>query len=497
MTIAQQLRAVLLAVMVSLPAHQILAQQPAAATAATDTTTYAATLASLKTHAVPAWFNDAKFGIFVHWDLASYPGWAPTPGPLNEIIADSARGWKYWFANNPYSDWYLNTLKIPGSPVQQHHAATYGRDFSFFDFAPLFNREVMKWQPDTWADLFQRAGAKYVVLTTKHHDGFLLWPSATPNPKHANYNTTRDVVGELGSAVRAKGLRYGLYYSGGLDWTFNETTIADFPDLFRAVPNTPEYTAYALAHYRELIDKYQPAVLWNDIAFPASPMQMRELWAYYYNNVRDGVINNRFNMLGQEHFDFTTPEYEVLPRISAQKWESTRGLGYSFGYNQNETGAEFLTPTQLIRSFVDIVSKNGNLLLNVGPKADGTIPAPQAERILAMGDWLRVNGAGIYGSRPWVVAEGTTAEKVPLRFTTRGDTLYAFLLGTPGTARHSISLEDMYLSDNATVKLLGNTLPLRWTQQGRAAVVTLPARLPQTPVHTLSISPIPWRMIRE
>ncbi|CAA9342705.1 MAG: GH29, partial [uncultured Gemmatimonadaceae bacterium] len=394
---------------------------------------YEATTASLARHPLPAWFDDAKFGIFVHWDLASYPAWAPTPGPLNEIIADSSRGWRYWFKNNPYADWYLNTLKIDGSPVQQHHAATYGRDFAFWDFAPLFNREIQKWRPAEWATLFERAGARYVVLTTKHHDGFVLWPSATPNPHRGpGYRASRDVVGQLGAVVRERGMRYGLYYSGGIDWTFNDRTIADIGDLLKATPQDSAYVRYADAQIRELIDRYKPAVLWNDIAWPRAS-DPNAVFAYYYNRVPDGVVNNRFTQTVAEafgtgrsarHFDFTTPEYSVESKITPKKWEATRGIGFSFAYNQNETEAMYTSADSLVRILVDVVSKNGNLLLNVGPMADGTIPPPQRARLEAMGAWLATNGEAIYGTRPWVRAEAVAEGGGRVRFTRRGPTVY-------------------------------------------------------------------------
>ena len=175
---------------------------------------YEPTLESLRTHAVPGWYDDAKLGIFVHWGLYSVPGWAPVAGEYGELIAKE--GWASWFAKNPYAEWYLNSIRIEGSPSHRHHVQTYGEGFSYDDFVPLFNEAIGAWNPGDWAELFRQAGAGYVVLTTKHHDGFLLWPSRTPNPVKEGYAASRDLVGELAEAVRARGMRMGLYYSGAL-----------------------------------------------------------------------------------------------------------------------------------------------------------------------------------------------------------------------------------------------------------------------------------------
>ncbi len=458
---------------------------------------YEPTQESLCQHTVPDWFNDAKLEIFIHWGLYSIPGWAPTTGPLPEVI--EREGWGGWFGRNPYAEWYMNSIRIAGSPSAQYHAATYGTDFSYEQFAQQFNEQTQTWDPGAWAELFAGAGARYVVLTTKHHDGFLLWPSATPNPFKANYHAERDLVGDLTAAVRQCGMRMGLYYSGGLDWTFNDHVIADIADLFRAVPQSAEYTAYADAHWRELIERYEPIVLWNDIGYPASA-NLPELFSAYYNRVAEGVINDRFTQADPSSgsaegtppvapwFDFRTPEYAVFDEIMAEKWESCRGLGYSFGYNRNESPETMLSPVELIRSFVDIVSKNGNLLLNIGPMGDGTIPMEQQDRLRALGDWLRVNGDAIYGTRPWSRAEARTTDGTPLRFTKKGDTLSAVLLDTPLSSQ--VALEGLRVREGSNVRLLGHDQPLAWQQTEGGLLVPLP-ELPASPAHTLQITPQP------
>ena len=257
-----------------------------------------------------------------------------------------------------------------------------------------------------------------MVLTTKHHDGFTLWPSSTPNPKLPadRQHATRDIVGDLTTAVNQQGLRMGLYYSGGYDWTFVPGPIRTAADYQSVKPQSEAYGKYADAQFRELIERYHPAVLWNDIDYPKSGHPL-ELMAEYYNAVPDGVIDDRF---GVKHSDFKSPEYKVLDKISPTKWEECRGLGRSFGYNRAEGEAETIAPDELIYLLVDIVSKNGNLLLDVGPEADGTIPPVQMRRLQALGAWLKQNGEAIYGTHPWKTAEGDDLRRYSSAFHSKG-----------------------------------------------------------------------------
>ena len=208
----------------------------------------------------------------------------------------------------------------------------------------------------------------------------------------------------------------GLYYSGGYDWTFNTGPIQVNADYDAVKPQSDAYGKYAFAQIHELIDRYHPAILWNDIDWPKTGNAL-QVEADYYNAVPDGVIDDRF---GIKHSDFTSPEYEKKDQISEKKWEECRGLGRSFGYNRAEGEAETIAPGELIALLVDIVSKNGNLLLDVGPEADGTIPPVQMERLKALGAWLKQNGEAIYDTTPWTKAAGKSAEGDDLRFTTKG-----------------------------------------------------------------------------
>jgi alpha-L-fucosidase len=434
---------------------------------------YEATVESLNRHALPEWYADAKLGIFIHWGLYSVPGWAVlTPEAELSKLPE-----KEYVKRNPYAEWYYNTMRLEGSPTQEYHEEHYGAGYNYYNFAEAFDKEIQKWKPEEMAKAFKMAGARYVVLTSKHHEGFTLWPSEMPNPTlpKERQHATRDLVGELTKAVRAQGMRMGLYYSGGYDWTFVPGPITDWKQSKSVQPQSEAYGKYADAHMRELIRKYQPAVLWNDIDYPKSGHPL-EIMAEYYNAIPDGVVDDRF---GVAHSDFVSPEYETLSKMQEKKWEECRGLGRSFGYNRAEGEAETIKKDELIYLLVDIVSKNGNLLLDVGPEADGTIPAVQMDRLKALGAWLDVNGEGIYGTRPWKRAEGETAEGMKVRFTQKDGAVYAFLLGEP--KGRTVTIRNLKMKDGGTVAVLegaGVKASAKWMQVGGDLAVVLPERLP-------------------
>lgn len=342
---------------------------------------------------------------------------------------------------SPYVEWYQNSLRFAGSPVARHHAEIqHGR--SYYEFGAEWEAALDGWDPDSWAERFAAAGARYVVLVAKHHDGYCLWPTGVENPRRPRWNCRRDVVGELAEAVRARGLMFGLYYSGGLDWTFNDRPIGCFSDLLLAQPLGP-YVAYAEAQVRELIDRYKPSVLWNDISWPASARRLASFLAEYYGAVPDGAVNDRFmprsalwrlaatrparHLLDRAvarsaaadagiipprppMYDFRTPEYTVFatPRLTA--WECVRGIDRSFGYNAASNELDFIARDELLWSLVDIVSKGGNLLLNVGPRGEDAAIAPaQLARLDWLAEFMSTNGAALYGTRPWVHAAGESA----------------------------------------------------------------------------------------
>ncbi len=441
---------------------------------------YEPTIASLDTHPLPAWYDDAKLGIFIHWGLYSVPGWAEPQDP-NHITGG--------VGNTPYAEWYYNSMRNPGSPTQKYHAEHYGADYNYYNFMPIFNQEIEKWDPEKMAAIFRDAGAKYVVLTSKHHEGFTLWPSKVPNPNQPGLHATRDLVGELSEAVRKDGMKMGLYYSGGYDWTFDRGPIEADHDYETVQPQSTAYGKYADAQVEELITKYHPSILWNDINWPKSGNAL-QVEADYYNATPDGVIDDRF---GIAHYDFSSPEYSKLDQISEKKWEECRGIGLSFGYNRAEGELQTMKPREVIELLVDIVSKNGNLLLDVGPQADGTIPEIQVSRLRALGAWLKQNGEAIYGTHPWTRANGTTNQldadgrAVDLRFTQKDGALFATLMGKPASS--TILLHNLKAAQGSAITLLGANDSLKWTQKAADLEVTLPANLPGSYDWVLRLSP--------
>ncbi len=443
--------------------------------------------------ALPSWFDDAKFGIFVHWTPASVPAYAPV-GP-DPFTAAAQHGWEHALAHMPYVEWYQNSLGIEGSPVQRHHREHYG-DRPYDDFIPQFVAAHEGWSPSAWADLFAAAGARYVVLVTKHHDGFLLWPSEIATGR-TGWRDSRDLVGETASAVRERGLRFGVYYSGGLDWTFGGLPIANFASMLTAIPQSDDYVKYVDGHWRELIARYEPSVLWNDIGSPAG-LDLDALFTHFYDRVPDGVVNNRFDVLGvaagNVHADFVTPEYTLAEDARGPKWEATRGLGTSFGYNREETEDDYESARALVHLLVEAVARGGNLLLNVGPTADGTIPWAQATRLLAVGWWLQRNGEALYGTRAGDEPARTNRDGVEIRYTRRGEDCFAIVLDPPASSRVHVPM--VRPPHDAKVLLLGSEDTTPWTPVGVAGVagddgivVELPIPPSDTPAIALRISP--------
>ena len=395
---------------------------------------YQATEDSLAHHPLPAWYADAKLGIFIHWGLYSVPGYAPREA--REFRLEEAGDQQKRV--NPYAEWYYNSMRIPDSPTAKFHFNAYGADFKYYQFAHTFNAATRRWDPEAWARLFREIGARYVVLTGKHHDGFSLWPSAVRNPHLSGdeSHSERDLVGELTTAVRGAGLKMGIYYSGLYDWSFGSGPFLGKDNTAQAIDEQgADYPRYADAQWREIMRRYYPDILWNDIGYSPNGEALA-IAAEFYNANPEGVINNRWQPF--KFHDFNTPEYSKLESISAEKWEECRGLGKSFGLNRIEGPEETIAPGALIALLVDIVSKNGNLLLDVGPEPDGTIPALQIERLHALGAWLRQNGEAIFATHPWSRAAGRTTEGTELRFTARKEAVYVVLLGHPASSRITV-----------------------------------------------------------
>ena len=468
---------------------------------------------------LPAWYDDVKLGVFIHWGPYSVPQWAPRVPDIQELLRDG--GPSRMLKENPYAEWYLNTMQIPGSPTQEHHEATYGADYSYRRFSEEFSRQAETADVDQIAELAQAAGAGYVVLTTKHHDGYTLWPSDHPHPKLGTYGSPRDLVGDVDRAVRARGMRTGLYYSGGYDWPFNDAVLTGPADSVLAVPADPGYARYAEDHVRELIDRYSPAILWNDIGWPATT-DLPSLFSDFYDAVPDGVVNDRWAQTdlkrggGTEavvrgvaglvqlvwklipaehreltfpatpHHDFTTPEYARYEEIVAKKWETTRGIGNSFAANRNEDPADIVPAHELVHMLVDVVSKNGNLLIGVGPLPDGSVPPEQQAPLRALGRWLHENGSAIRGSRPWVRPAATASGGTELRFTLTGTDVNVITLGTP-TSRELV-VQGVSAGPDASALLVSTGQPLEITANDDGVRVRLPERLPVSPAHVIRLS---------
>ncbi len=447
---------------------------------------------------LPAWYDEAKLGIMIHWGVWAVPGWAETTLDP-ERVADpedpdyflAPGGVERFVRHNPYTEWYENSLALDGTATRQFHRDTYGDDFPYTAFQPRFEEQAGRWRADDWARLFAAARARYVVFVAKHHDGYALWPTSVENPKRPGWNASRDFVGELAEAARARCLRLGLYYSGGIDWSFAPPPIETLLDFLDTAPHGIEYARYVEQHYRELIERYRPSLLWNDITSPAAADEAA-LFADYYAAVPDGVVNDRWGSdASVPAADFRTVEYDVRDEISPDKWEAVRGIGRAFGFNANQSVADYGTPEKYLHLLIDVVSKNGNLLLNVGPMADGTIPAPQVEILQVLGAWLERSGEAIFATRPWMRFGGETDQGIAVRFTQRqdGEVVYAILLGTP--SGDAIVLRG-FPETPAAVELLDRATPgaarLAWHREGDGIRVELPPELEPRAAHAIAIT---------
>jgi len=260
---------------------------------------------------------------------------------------------------------------------------------------------------------------------------------------------------------------------------------------------TPDYTEYVKNHWRELIDDYEPSILWSDIGVPPL-LDLFELFAYYLNKIPEGVINDRWDKIFHKDgkvykmrrsffYDYTTPEYKSYNIIKKKKWESNRGIGHSYGYNKMEKEGDYLTSDELIKMLVDIVSKNGNLLLNVGPMPDGTIHEIQKKVLIGIGDWLKINGEGIYGTHPWERADGKTSDDIDIRFTQKNEVLYIHLLNKPKGKK--IRILSFRIPFHSIIMLLGSKDRLTWEKEDEDLIINLPENLIESPVYVFKVNP--------
>ena len=330
---------------------------------------------SINQRGYPQWFNDAKLGIFIHWGVYSVPSFA---------------------SNEGYAEWYYRGLQTDDGERKAFQERVYGDGFRYEDFASLFKAEL--WNPDEWAELFEKSGAKYVLLVSKHHDGYCLWPSQyAPNWNTADIGPHRDICGELTEAVRNHGLKMGFYYSLP-EWTSPLHRWYEAPD-----DSITEYVdTHMIPQFKELVTRYKPSIIFTDGEWRNSAEQWhaRELISWYYNAVGDeAIVNDRWGDGGQH--GFRTPEYSAGITLTDRPWAECRGLGRSFGLNRNEPLSNYLSSDDLIRHFATLVAAGGGMTLNVGPAADGKIPLLQQERLIDLGEWLKTNGEAIYGTRPY------------------------------------------------------------------------------------------------
>jgi alpha-L-fucosidase len=453
---------------------------------------YVPTWESLDSHDVPKWFHDAKLGIFIHWGPYSVPAWAPTGFEISESLKDG-------FTDSPYAEWYPYFMYEEGSQTYEYHREEYGDDAEYEDFIDEWEAE--NWDPDEWAEFFDDIGARYVVFTGEHHDGFPLWDSHYTKHNAAERGPKRDLVGDLCSAVRDRGLRFAAsyhanfnYYQPGFDGQFGHPDFEGGSVLEDNIGPGSEYVDFMNAKHRELIRKYKPDLLWFDVPKADSDhLNAKELIADYYNYAaewgKDVVVNDRSgtdsrNTLstgGPEidpdelHADFCTPEYETFEELVEVKWEANRGISNSFGYNAAEDAKHHLDGEELVHNFIDIVSKNGNLLINVGPKADGTIPDLQREPLETLGEWLDTNSDAIFGTRYWVTAEEPRQNGV--RYTWNDGTLYAICMH-PLEGAVKLSLGDGVDPTNVeSVSIVGGDAP-EYDASVDSLSVTLPESIP-------------------
>jgi alpha-L-fucosidase len=451
---------------------------------------YQADWASLDRRRNPAWFDNDKIGIFIHWSVFSVPAVA-------FVYPDRPYGY------GGHSCWYgmyVDRLRVLSpseqAKIEAFHRSNYG-EVPFKALAPLFKAEA--WEPRQWAELFKRSGARYAFLTSNFHDGYCLWPS----PYNAGWNSRdvgprRDVLGEFTRAVREAGLRAGFYYSIG---EFNH------PLYQAARANAAELPRFVREHLqpqlREAVTRYAPSIIYFDgeWEFPSDSFEMRDFLAWLYNESPckdEVVVNDRFGAGSRgKHGGVYCSEAGVNESGTDHKWCEDRPLSRgNWSYNRLEKLEDYLGERDLIHLLVETVAQGGNLHLDISPCADGTIPMLQQERLVQMGDWLRFNGEAIYGTRRWrVTYEGplaptydprldknwqwTVRDRIPMvQYTRKGGVLYAICLQWPGP---TLVLKQPAAGPGAKVELLGFG-PVPWKPAAQGIVIEAPpsARL-ETP----------------
>ncbi len=406
-------------------------------------TSYQPTWESIDSRPNPQWFEDAKFGVFIVWGVYSVPAWGP---------------------KDRYAEWYWYDMQNRKSQTGKFHEKAYGVDVKYQDFAYRFKAELF--DPDHWADIVVRSGAKYTVFTTKFHDGFSMWPDEYNwNWNAMDIGPHRDLVGDVTNAMRKQKIRVGYYYSL-YEW---------FNPLYKS--DVDRYVdSYMLPQMKSLVERYKPDLIWPDGEWdhPSSTWRSTEFLAWLFNESsapKDVAVNDRWGKDCRSiHGGFATPEYQHRNQgvlMDAGRFEECQGMGKSFGLNRNESAENYRSTTELLYLLIDTVSRGGNLLLDVGPSADGRIPEIMEERLLEMGAWLAVNGEAIYGTTRWDKAP----EMEKVRFTQKGDNLYAICLEWPGA---TFTIPNTSGKKAVTATLLGHDIPINTSVTENAITLNVP-----------------------
>jgi len=431
---------------------------------------------SLDSRKNPEWFADAKFGLFIHWGLYSVPAWGPTDRDFKMDVGDD---WQKRIGMR-YAEWYWQRINSPELKNDfgydlflEHQEKVYGKGSRYEDFVSGFTAQMFN--PDQWAELFKNAGAKYIVLTSKHHEGFALWPS----PQSWNWNAMdvgphRDLLGDLTASVKAQGLKMGYYYSL-MEW---------YNPLFKPETIDRYVDEHMIPQMKDLVTRYKPDILWGDGQwnYPSSTWKTPQFMAWLYNEspVKETIIiNDRWgNDTWAKHGGYLTAEYGLLgdqmmgTEIIQRPWEECKGIGYSFGYNKNENLEDYATSEQLVHDLIMKVAMGGNLLLNIGPTAEGTIPVIMQQRLTDIGAWLKVNGEAIYGTRNWEKAPVITSETT-IYFTRKNNDLYVI---TTRWKDSPIFIEG--ISNAGPVTLLGYNGNVKYYARGRKLSIDPPLITP-------------------
>ncbi len=448
---------------------------------------YQANWASLEQYQIPKWYLDAKFGIFIHWGVYSVPAFG--------------------------SEWYPRNMYKQDMEEFKHHIATYGPQakFGYKDFIPQFKAE--KFDAARWAQLFRKSGAKYVVPVAEHHDGFPMYDCSFTAWCAAKMGPKRDIIGELAAAVRREGLHFGASSHRAEHWWFYDqgmTFDSDVKDLHfaglygpaqpeKGLQPNQEYLDDWLARTFEIVDKYRPELLWFDwwIEQSAFKPYLQRFAAAYYNwgeKTGRGAIINYKHQAFPDRVAVLDIERGQLGNIRPYFWQTDTSVSKnSWGHVENQ---DYRTVDSIVDDLVDIVSKNGCLLLNIGPRSDGTIPEAEMKMLLEIGEWLGINGEAIYGTRPWkLFGEGPTkviegsfndTKRVPftgqdIRFTTKGKVLYAICLDWPGnnvTIKSLANSAGLFSGKISRVSMVGHTGKLEWKQNPDGLTIELPSQKP-------------------